>query len=102
MLCRRRAGVVAQYGGQAAYGLARAVSVEGAGFGVPGHHRPEQAPARRVEVILHRSPPPRQVLADGHPAAAWSYDTQAGETSIWLIFPTQQGFEIEVGYAGSA
>jgi hypothetical protein len=76
--------------------------VEGAGFGVPGHHRPEQAPARRVEVILHRSPPPRQVLADGHPAAAWSYDAQAGETSILLICPTQQGVAIEVRFASSS
>jgi len=63
---------------------------------------PEQAPARRVEVILHRSQPPQQVLVDDHPAAAWSYDAKAGETSISLILPTQQGVEIEIRYASGS
>jgi alpha-glucosidase (family GH31 glycosyl hydrolase) len=62
---------------------------------------PEQAPERRIEVILQRSLPPLQVLVDGKPADGWNYEALAGETSIPAICATQQGIEIEVIYAGS-
>jgi alpha-D-xyloside xylohydrolase len=62
---------------------------------------PEQAPARRGEVILHRSPAPQQVLLDGNLVAGWGYDAKARETSVPFICPTQSGIEIEVTYASS-